>query len=64
MSEWQPMATAPKNRPILGVVNDEVRIIRYGKTSHLHLRGFCLADQGPEDFDLCTPTKWMSLPNV
>lgn len=26
------------------------------------IEGFCLADQGPEDFDLCRPTAWQPLP--
>ena len=59
---WQPIATAPKDAHILAVVDGQVRIVRYGKTSHVPLYGFCLADQGAEDFDLCNPTLWMPLP--
>ena len=60
--KWQPIETAPKDKQILGLVDGQVRLIRYGKTSHVPLYGFCLADQGPEDFDICEPTKWLPLP--
>jgi hypothetical protein len=63
MTDWHTMETAPRNRRILGVVDGEVRFIMWGKTSHLPLTGFCLADQGPEDFDICEPTKWMEIPD-
>ena len=59
---WQPIETAPKDGAILAVVDGRVRIVRFGKTSHVPLYGFCLADQGAEDFDLCKPTHWMPLP--
>lgn len=60
--ELQPMHTAPLCSVILGVVDEEVRLIRWGKTSHIHIFGWCLADQGAEDFDICHPTHWMPLP--
>ena len=60
--KWQPMTTAPPNQRLLGVVDGDVRIIRWGKTSHVPLYGFCLADQGVEEFDICVPTHWMPLP--
>lgn len=60
--EWQPIETAPMDTHILGVVDGDVRMIRWGKTSHLPIYGFCLADQGVEEFDLCEPTHWMPLP--
>jgi hypothetical protein len=61
---WQDIATAKKdeNKRILAVVNGEVRIIAYGKTSHVPIWGWCLADQGAEEFDLCEPTHWMPMP--
>ncbi|MGG5810981.1 DUF551 domain-containing protein [Falsiroseomonas sp. CW058] len=63
---WQHIATAPKGPhcgpPHLGVVGGEVRLIRWGRTSHIPITGWCLADQGVEDFDLCEPTHWMPLP--
>jgi hypothetical protein len=60
---WQPMATAPKNGTrFIAIVNDAVRIVAWGKTSHVAWQGFCLADQGPEDFDLCEPICWQPLP--
>ena len=69
MSEWQPIETAPKTGiPFLAVVPSsysearQVRIVQWGKTSHIPLYGFCLADQGVEDFDICEPTHWMYLP--
>jgi hypothetical protein len=61
---WQPIETAPIDRHILAVVDGSVRVIRYGKASHIPWRGFCLADQGAEDFDLCEPTHWMPLPHI
>jgi hypothetical protein len=62
MSDWQPIETAPRDRRLLGVVDGVVRFIRWGKTSHVPFYGFCLADQGVEDFDLCEPTLWMDVP--
>lgn len=62
MSEWQPIETAPKRGRFLAVVGDLVRIVAWGKTSHVTMYGWCLADQGAEDFDLCEPTHWMPLP--
>ena len=63
-TEWQPIETAPKNRGVLiAMVNDDVRLIAWGKTSHVPLYGWCLADQGVEDFNLCEPTHWMPLPD-
>ncbi|MDW9866748.1 hypothetical protein [Sinorhizobium meliloti] len=59
---WQPMETAPKHGRFLAVVDGEVCVVSCGKTSHLPIEGFCLADQGPEDFDLCKPTVWQPLP--
>ena len=66
---WQPIETAPKTGiPFLAVVPSsysearQVRIVQWGKTSHIPLYGFCLADQGVEDFDICEPTHWMYLP--
>lgn len=59
---WQTMETAPKDGRFLAVVDGEVRVVSYGKTSHVPIEGFCLADQGPEDYDLCEPTAWQPLP--
>jgi hypothetical protein len=59
---WQPIETAPKDRAFLAWVDDAIRVVRWGKTSHVPMYGFCLADQGAEDFDLCEPTHWMPLP--
>ena len=60
---WRDIATAPRDGTrILAAVDGAVRVVAYGKTSHLPWRGFCLADQGAEDFDLCKPTHWQPLP--
>lgn len=56
------MADAPRDCKILAAVDGEVRMVRYGKTSHVPIEGFCLADQGAEDFDLCRPVAWQHLP--
>jgi hypothetical protein len=61
MSDWQPIETAPKPGPHLAIVGDEERVIAWGKTSHLPWVGWCLADQGVEDFDICIPTMWKPL---
>lgn len=60
--EWRNIETAPMDARLLGVVNGVVRFIAWGKTSHLPWHGFCLADQGAEEFDICEPTHWMPLP--
>lgn len=60
---WQPIETAPKNEHILAVVEGQVRCVRYCKTSHLPIVGWCLVDQGAEDCDLCEPTCWMHMPS-
>jgi hypothetical protein len=39
-------------------------VVMWGKTSHVPLYGFCLADQGAEDFDICEPLCWMPLPDL
>jgi hypothetical protein len=60
---WQAMETAPKNgRHFLAVVEGKVRIVAFGKTSHIPLYGWNLADQGAEEWELCQPTHWMPLP--
>ena len=60
---WQPIETAPKDgTAFLGVVNGRVRVVQWGKTSHVPIWGFCLADQGVEEFDLCNPSQGMPLP--
>lgn len=56
--------TPPRDRRILAVVDGEVRIVLYGKTSHVPLYGFNLADQGPEEFDLCEFDLWMEMPRL
>lgn len=60
--EWRDMKTAPENKTILAIVDGQVRLVRWCKTSHVPIYGWNLADQGPEDFELCKPTKWMPLP--
>ncbi|CAO3358701.1 Lar family restriction alleviation protein [Azospirillum palustre] len=60
---WRSMGSAPKDGTrFLAAVDDEWRFVRWGKTSHIPIYGFCLADQGPEDADLCSPSGWMPLP--
>jgi hypothetical protein len=64
MEEWRAIETAPKDgQRILAAVKGDVRVVRWGKTSHVPLFGFCLADQGVEDFDICKPTHWMPMPS-
>lgn len=64
--EWQPIETAHRmanmRKRILAVVDGEVRVIMWTKTSHVPIYGWCLVDQGAEDCDLCQPTHWMPLP--
>ena len=61
--EWQDMSSAPTDgTPFLGIVECRVRKIIWGKTSHVPIYGYCLADQGEEDFDVCEPTKWQPYP--
>lgn len=70
MSEWRSMSEAGpetarhKLGRVLGVVHGQVRIIAWGKTSHLSWHGWRLADQGAEESDLCEPVAWMPLPEV
>ena len=65
MSDWQEMRYAPKDgTAFLAVVKGKVRVIQWGKTSHVPLYGFCLADQGVEEFDLCNPSHWMHMPKL
>lgn len=64
---WRPMDYPwSQDNPgtLLGLVGGRVRLIRWGKTSHVPLYGWCLADQGPEDFDLCKPDGWLPLPSA
>lgn len=58
--------SAPRDGTRLLAVGSDfegVRVVGYGKTSHLPWEGFCLADQGAEEFDLCSPTAWQPLPS-
>lgn len=60
---WQPIESAPKDGTrFLAVVDGVVRIVSFGKTSHVPIYGFCLRDQGPEDSDICEPEVWQPLP--
>ena len=59
---WRPMEHAPRGQYLLGSVGGQVRVIAWGKTSHVPIYGWCLADQGGEDRDICEPDGWMKLP--
>lgn len=64
---WWPIGDPEHPAPrdgtqFLAVVDGLVRIVSWGKTSHVPLYGFCLADQGPEEYDLCQPTHHRPLP--
>ena len=61
---YDDMSAAPMDVPLLAVVEGDVRVIKWGKTSHVPIYGWCLADQGAEDFDLCEPTAWQPMPTV
>lgn len=64
MSDWRDIETAPRDgKRFLAVVDDIVRIVSWGKASHIPLYGFCLADQGVEEYDLCKPSVWQPLPS-
>ena len=64
---WRPIGEAPKDgQRILAIYGGQTRIVQYAKTSHVPLYGFCLADQGPEDFDIVPESKiagWQPLPS-
>ncbi|BEV43992.1 hypothetical protein CRBSH125_01750 [Afipia carboxidovorans] len=64
---WRPISEAPKDgQRILAIYGGQTRIVQYAKTSHVPLYGFCLADQGPEDFDIVPESKiagWQTLPS-
>lgn len=61
--EWNfDMDAAPREQTLLGSVDGEVRLIRWTKTSHVPIYGWCLVDQGAEDCDLCKPSAWQPLP--
>ncbi|MFC5353576.1 DUF551 domain-containing protein [Azospirillum himalayense] len=63
IANWQDIASAPRDGTrFLAVVDGDVALVFWGKTSHVPIYGFCRADQGPEDADLCDPTAWMPLP--
>ena len=62
MSDWRNIKLAPKDGTrILVVYGDQTRVAQYGKTSHVPMYGFCLADQGPEDFELVEVKLWQPL---
>lgn len=65
------MENAPRDgRRFLALVREygepskAVRLVSWGKTSHVSIYGFCLADQGAEYYDICEPTHWMPLPDA
>lgn len=63
-TEWRrDIESAPKDGTrFLTCRHGVVRVAAWGKASHVPLWGFCLADQGAEDFDIIKPTHWMPLP--
>lgn len=57
---------AKDGQRILAIYGGQTRIVQYAKTSHVPLYGFCLAEQGPEDFDIVPESKiagWQPLPS-
>ncbi len=70
MGEWQPINTAPRDKPILvwgprsrGSALGMSIIAVWGKASHVPLYGFVSYHGDPEDTDLIPATHWMPLPN-
>lgn len=62
-SQWQDMSTAPRDgTKFIGWYDGSVRLLAYGKASHVPLYGFILVDGDPEDADICHPLAWMPLP--
>lgn len=60
--EWQPIESADKapGHRIEVMHCGRPRVAGWGKTSHMPWVGWCLADQGVENFDFIEPqpTKW------
>ena len=63
-TDWNhDMDAAPREGTrMLAVVDGDVRVCAWGKTSHVPLYGWLLVDQGAEDADLCAPASWMPMP--
>lgn len=61
-ARWLPMHDAPRHRRFLASVEGLVRLVTYGKTSHVPMWGWVLVDEGFENSDFCEPDGWMELP--
>jgi hypothetical protein len=58
-----PEHPAPRDGTrVLAVVDDHVRFVAWSELSHISIHGWCLTDQGIEEWDLCQPTHWRPLP--
>lgn len=67
MSEqWRPIKEASREpgKFIRVMHKGRIRTVGWGKTSHMPWVGWCLADQGAENFDLICPqpTEFLPMP--
>lgn len=57
--DWKHMDSAPRDQRLLGIVEGNITMIRWGKTSHVPIYGWIdlIAK------DLCQPSHWLPLPD-
>ena len=69
MSDWQPIATAPKDGTQFLAIRRTGEVLEIGtcvwcKTPNLPIYGFHFTAGDPEDWDIVHPTLWRSLPDL
>ena len=63
--DWKHMDSAPRDQRLLGIVEGNITMIRWGKTSHVPIYGWIdlITNIDPENTELCKPSHWLPLPD-
>jgi hypothetical protein len=68
MTDWQPIETAPRDGTRIIAAEPDggwiIDICVWCKTPHVPLYGFHFTAGDPENWDMCSPTHWMPMPEA